>query len=158
MSASWHGQEGAVHTTAREVRWCMCAACVCVCLCSRGVFVCVTWRVLIFLEAEAKGPINKHAQERESFCLRQLDVIREWIRAPRLHNEPSTHGHECTGPIQSQPATLRQRTFTLASPFNRSLLQVDRHVSQKIISLLWCHISIYTVNYTIHGKCVTSKG
>lgn len=49
----------------------MCAACVC--LCSRGVFV--TWQVLIFLEVEAKGPVNKHAQERESFCLRQLDVI-----------------------------------------------------------------------------------
>lgn len=152
MSASWHGQEGAVHTTAREVRWCMCAACVC--LCSRGVFVCVTWQVLIFLEVEAQGPVNKHAQERESFCLRQLDVIWEWIRAPRLHNEPSTHGHECTGPIQSEPATLPQRAFTQASLFNRSLLQVDRQVSQKIISLLSVpHFYLYCQLYNTWEIC-----
>lgn len=68
MSASWHGQEGAVHRTAREVG----GKCV-VCVYIGGGYV--TWRALIFSAVERKRPVNKHAEERESFCLGQLDVI-----------------------------------------------------------------------------------
>lgn len=74
MSASWHGQEGAVHTTAREVGG-KCVVRVYVSLQEPGGGGGVTWRDLIFSAVEAKGPVNKHAQERESFRLRQLDVI-----------------------------------------------------------------------------------
>lgn len=70
MSASWHGEEGAVRRTAREVGG-KCAVCVCVWVFSGGG----SWRVLIFSAVEVKGPVNKHDPERESFCLRQLDVI-----------------------------------------------------------------------------------
>lgn len=52
----------------------MCGVCVCV-FAGAGGGGGVTWRDLIFSAVEAKGPVNKHAQERESFRLRQLDVI-----------------------------------------------------------------------------------
>lgn len=63
MSADWHGQEGAVHTTAREVG----GKCV-VCVYVRGVGGGVTWRVLMFSAVKAKRPINKHAQGGKAFA------------------------------------------------------------------------------------------
>lgn len=104
-----------------------------------------------FQRYKAKGPVNKHAQERESSCLRQLDVIWEWIRALQLHNEPKSL-RECTGPFKlRQPhwdnARLHRRPLSTDPP-----CKVTDNWAKKKISAL-PHFYLYCQLHKAEGLC-----
>lgn len=96
-----------------------------------------------YFRRSCKRACQQKCSRKAMLCSKQLDVIWECIRALQLHNEPCSL-RECTALFKTAANTLRQCTFTPASPFNIWVL----HINEKKLDFWGC-ISIYNVIFTI---------
>lgn len=83
-----------------------------------------------YFRRSCKRACQQKCSRKAMLCSKQLDVIWECIRALQLHNEPCSL-RECTALFKTAANTLRQCTFTPASPFNIWVLHINGKVSQK---------------------------
>lgn len=96
----------------------------------------------------SKSACQHTCSKKGGVCLGQLDVIWEWIRAPRLHNK-HTAVHE---PVLSGPTT-----FTPAATFSTSTLLVEWWLGQKTFSTFMSWLHYNSENCTIQGKSAGPK-
>lgn len=100
MSASWHGQEGAVHTTAREVG----GKCVCLCKWGGGCYL----AGLDIFSGRSKRACQQTRSRKGELS---LEAIRCYLRMNKSSpaSQSARHPAWVHWPIQRAPTTLRQR-------------------------------------------------
>lgn len=93
-----------------------------------------------YFRRSCKRACQQKCSRKAMLCSKQLDVIWECIRALQLHNEPCSL-RECTALFKTAANTLRQCTFTPASPFNIWVL----HINEK--NLTFGVVFLFTMSF-----------